>query len=430
MRTPSNGHRWRILLRGAGWWAALFGASATAAEAAFFLRDGDRIVVVGDSITVEGHYVRYLDNFLRTRFPTWTLAVRNSGTNGQVAQRALAAFDTDVLAWRPTVAIVNFGMNDGRRAGGAEFYRTGIVPYVERLRSAGLRVVLCSNSPLDLGDTPGGFTDYNRTFAEMAAFAAGFARERGLAFVDQFNFCHRVWGENRRRAEPIPVSHQTTVPYPSDFVHARGPGQTTMAYIILKTLIAPSEIGSAELDAASGATRGRRSRITDIRRTSDGRTLTFTRTDEASPCWIDDRAPFPGSLGLELVPFTAELNRLTLQVRGLDAGRHELAIDDVPLGVFTAQQLADGVNLAADQRSPVYAPGRRVDAAIRRQTAATKAARDVAFLQPPAWLKVPDLAAQREREWQRRVAEVDALDPAIQAAAKPAPYTIRLTRLP
>lgn len=430
MRTPSSSRGWQIPLCGVARWVALFGASSALAEAGFFVRDGDRIVVVGDSITVEGHYVRYLDNFLRTRFPTWTLAVRNSGTNGQVAQRALAAFDTDVFAWRPTVAIVNFGMNDGRRAGGAEFYRSGIVPYVERLQGAGLRVVLCSNSPLDLGDAPGAFTDYNRTFAEMAAFSAGFARERGLAFVDQFNFCHRVWGENRRRAEPIPVSHQTTVPYPSDFVHARGPGQTTMAYIILKSLGAPAEVGWAELDFATGAARGRRSRIADFRRSSDGSTLTFTRTDEASPCWIDDRAPFPGSLGLELVPFTEELNRLPLHVRGLVAGRYELAIDDVRLGVFTAQQFADGVNLAADLRSPVYAPGRRVDAAIRRQTSTTKAAREVAFLQPPSWLKVPDLAAQREREWQRRVAEVDTLDAVIQAAAMPAPYTCRLTRLP
>jgi hypothetical protein len=71
-----------------------------------------------------------------------------------------------------------------------------------------------------------------------------------------------------------------------------------------------------------------------------------------------------------------------------------------------------------------------VDAAIRRQTAATRAARDVAFLQPPSWLGVPDFAAQREREWKRRVTEIDALDAVIQAAAPPAPYTCRLERVP
>ena len=46
-----------------------------------------------------------------------------------------------------------------------------------------------ANTPLDIGDSPGAFTSHNETFAAMAAFAAEFARSRGFAFVDQFDFC-------------------------------------------------------------------------------------------------------------------------------------------------------------------------------------------------------------------------------------------------
>src|SRR5436190_1548312 len=102
----------------------------------FALRDGDRVVVVGDSNTVSGHYVRYLETFVRTRFPQWTTTFRNAGVNGQTATGGLEIIDADVLVWKPTVVIVNYGMNDGRRGEGVEVYRTGITRYVDRLQAA------------------------------------------------------------------------------------------------------------------------------------------------------------------------------------------------------------------------------------------------------------------------------------------------------
>lgn len=417
-------------------WLAAGGIAASGAgsppdgAASFFFRNGDRIVFVGDSITVEGGYVRYIENFIRTRFPDWIVAVRNAGINGQIAQGGFEVIDTDVLTWNPTVVIINYGMNDGRRrSGGAELYQAGIVPYVDKLLAKGIRAVLCSNTPVDIGDKPGEFTGHNQTFLEMATFAAGLARQRGIPFVDQFGFCHRVWGENRRRAKPIPVSHQTLVPYPSDFVHARGPGQLTMAYIILKTLGAPGEVSSAEIDVSTGKTRGRRSQIAGLEISADRDRVSFTRADLASPCWIDDRAPFPGNLGLELVPFREEMNRMPLVVSGLAPGRYELTIDGYALGVFSAAQLAAGIDLAADARNPLFEVGRQVDARVRTQAAATYAARQVRFFRPPSWLKIPDLQSQQEREFSRRMGSIEAFDATIRMAAAPRARTYRLKRI-
>lgn len=403
--------------------------AAPAAAGSFFFRDGDRIVVVGDSITVEGGYVRYLENFLRTRFPKWTIAVRNAGINGEIAQGGYKVMDRDVMVWRPTAVIVNYGMNDGRRPQGAQIYRDGIVPYVDKLIAHGVRVVLCSNTPLDIGDRPGVFTGYNLSFHEMAGFAAELAAKRGIPFVDQFHFCHDLWGRNRDRPDPVPVSHQTGVPYPSDFVHARGPGQLTMAYIILKTLGAPAEVSAAAIDAVSGRAEVRRCAISEFRALPAVQGISFVRTDEASPCWIDDQQPFPGRLGLKLVPFLEKLNRMPLQVTGLPDGRYSLAIDGQPQGTLSAAQLAAGINLAAAWESPVYGPGRALDAKIRAQRAASYAARQVRFFAPPAWLTVPELEAQKEREFARRREALEKLDAEIHPLAAPRPLRYEIRRV-
>ena len=401
--------------------AALLLLSLAAARADdFFFRDGDRVVVIGDSITVQGDYGRYLEVFLRTRYPKWTLLFRNAGINGHTAQMGLPYLDNDVFFWKPTVAVVNWGMNDGRSKTGVDYYKSGIVPYVDRLLERKLRVVLCSNSPLDIGDEPGKFTDFNVNFDQMAAFAQNLARERGIAFVDQFHFCHRLWGENRKREKPVPVSDQTLAKHSSDAVHARSAGQLTMAYIILKTLNAPAEVSFASLDAATGKAETRRCALSDFRNAAG--VLSFTRADEASPCWIDDI----GARALELVPFQQELNRMTLQIAGLPAKSYELRIDDKPCGLFTAAQLAQGLNLSDLRDSPLCEPGRRVSGLVLSLKSATASAREVLRFQPPPWLTIPDLDAQKQAQFAKSVPEFDKTDAQIAAAAQPQPHRYEL----
>lgn len=308
-------------------------------------------------------------------------------------------------------------------------YRDGIVPFVERILKSGARVVLCSNSPLDTGDEPGRFTGYNQSFDEMARFARDLAAEKGIPFVDQFHFLHTIWGRNRQREKPVPVSHQTLVPYSSDFVHARGPGQLTMAYIILKSLGAPGEVSFAAVDAGTGRATVRNCAIREFRALDGTQGIAFVRADRASPCWIDNQEPFPGHLGLQIVPFMEELNRMPLQVTGLAAGEYELRIDGEVCGKFSSAELAAGIDLAANRESPVYRTGRRLDDKLREQRGATYAARQIRLFTPPAWLAIPDLVAQREREFAERLGKLEAYDREIAAAAQPAPLRYELRRV-
>jgi hypothetical protein len=90
-------------------------AAARPAEAEeFFFRDGDAIVMIGDSITEQHLYSNYVEMWTVTRFPAWKLTFRNVGIGGDRSTGGNARFQRDVVAHHPTTMTVDFGMNDGQ----------------------------------------------------------------------------------------------------------------------------------------------------------------------------------------------------------------------------------------------------------------------------------------------------------------------------
>ncbi len=92
-------------------------APATCANGDFYLRDGDRVVFYGDSITQQGFYSSYIEDFVVTRFPQWNVTFVNSGWSGDWAVgggggKAELRLRRDVLAHAPTVVTVLLGTND------------------------------------------------------------------------------------------------------------------------------------------------------------------------------------------------------------------------------------------------------------------------------------------------------------------------------
>src|SRR5262245_35832125 len=51
----------------------------------FFIRDGDRVVFLGDSITEQRLYTTYIEAYALTRYPDWKLTFRNVGWGGDTA---------------------------------------------------------------------------------------------------------------------------------------------------------------------------------------------------------------------------------------------------------------------------------------------------------------------------------------------------------
>src|SRR5262252_4520498 len=94
----------------------LLGGAASAQDG-FYLKDGDRVVFYGDSITDQRLYTTFTETFVVTRFPRLKVSFVHSGWGGdRVTGGGGGPIDLrlqrDVFAYKPTVMTVMLGMND------------------------------------------------------------------------------------------------------------------------------------------------------------------------------------------------------------------------------------------------------------------------------------------------------------------------------
>src|SRR6516162_3307149 len=126
------------------------GAHAESPIRTFPLKDGDTWVMVGDSITAQHLHSNYFEAFCYARYPKLTFRFRNSGVGGDTIPKALARYDHDVAAWKPTVVSVELGMND---QGGFTVpqFMANLEKLTERIRKDGAHPVYLSASPINNG---------------------------------------------------------------------------------------------------------------------------------------------------------------------------------------------------------------------------------------------------------------------------------------
>ncbi len=89
-------------------------------EKGFFLKNGDRVVFYGDSITDQRLYTSFVETYVLTRFPTMDVTFVHSGWGGDTVAGGKTSgsidnrLERDVFVYKPTVMTVMLGMNDGR----------------------------------------------------------------------------------------------------------------------------------------------------------------------------------------------------------------------------------------------------------------------------------------------------------------------------
>src|SRR5262245_48422298 len=93
-------------------------AEAPLAQSTFYLKDGDRVVFYGDSITEQRLYTTFTETYVLTRFPKLKVSFVHSGVGGDRVTGGWAGdidlrLNRDVFAHQPTVMTIMLGMNDG-----------------------------------------------------------------------------------------------------------------------------------------------------------------------------------------------------------------------------------------------------------------------------------------------------------------------------
>src|SRR5262249_36886356 len=100
--------------------ALLLPAAVPAAEQSgggYALKDGDRVVFYGDSITDQRLYTVFVESYTVTRFPVRDVTFVHSGWGGDRVTGGGGGpidlrLERDVIAYKPTVVTVMLGMND------------------------------------------------------------------------------------------------------------------------------------------------------------------------------------------------------------------------------------------------------------------------------------------------------------------------------
>src|ERR1041384_2453189 len=96
----------------------LASVSLQARAESFALKNGDRVVFYGDSITDQRLYTTFTETYVVTRFPKLNVTFVHSGWGGdRVTGGGGGPIDhrlnRDVLFYKPTVMTIMLGMNDG-----------------------------------------------------------------------------------------------------------------------------------------------------------------------------------------------------------------------------------------------------------------------------------------------------------------------------
>lgn len=123
------------------------------------------IVCFGDSIT-KG-YTPYFESRLRNEYADYDLRVINAGIPSETTRHGLARVD-EILALRPTVCVVGFGMNDWRKGVDREEFGRNLTEIVRRLQAAHVRVLILTLNPdWQNGQTTPTIDAYNSAIFEV-----------------------------------------------------------------------------------------------------------------------------------------------------------------------------------------------------------------------------------------------------------------------
>ncbi|HKE26236.1 MAG TPA: SGNH/GDSL hydrolase family protein [Bryobacteraceae bacterium] len=324
-------------------------AAAALAQPRFALRDGDRVVFYGDSITDQRLYTTFAETYVVTRFPKLDVSFVHSGWGGdRVSGGGGGPIDVrlwrDVLAYNPTVMTIMLGMNDGHyqpfNQQAFDDFTAGYKHIVDvaKKQLPGIRITAIQPSPYDDVTRPPLFEGgYNAVLLRFSDFLKQLATDQKLALADLNT---PVVAMLTQAKELDAAGAAKILP---DRVHPGAGGHLIMAEALLKAWNAPETVSAVEIDAArKEILRQVNARVTDLQ---FGRGVSWTEMDDALPMPFDTHDAGI-ALAVRASDFRDALDRQPLTVRGLAAGSYTLGIDGDSIGAFTAAQLAHGINLA------------------------------------------------------------------------------------
>ena len=396
-----------------------------------------RVAIVGDSITEQKLYSKYVECWLLACSGVPDLRVMQFGWGGETAGGFANRADNDLGLFDPDIVTLCYGMNDGGyqpwKGEIGTAYEANMRRVLDRLSALGVRsVVVGSPGAVDtnffrpgqtMGDKPA-HAAYNDTLARLRDIDRSLANEKGQRFAD----VHAAMVDAMTKANATLGPKYDVCG--GDGFHPGPNGQLLMAYAFLKGLSVDGSIGEITVDLAAGKAGGTPGqKVTGIEKEGSAATVEVTST--RWPFCFEGDTTSSGSTRsiLPFVPFNDDLNRYRLRVSGLTTPAAKVTWGS-ETKTFTKEQLATGVNLAAEfPRTPFDEPFARFQAAVaEKQNFETFMIKQIVT----DFRHIPDIATDAEAQAAaallsaRLMRRWEELDKTVRERLVPVTHTIRI----
>lgn len=314
------------------------------------LAPGARVGIVGDSITEQKLYSKYMECYLLACSGVPEVKVMQYGWSGERADGFANRLENDLAGFHPTVVTLCYGMNDGGYQPWKDEigigYEKNMRSVLSKLEAIGVKaIVVGSPGAVDtdffrpgtkMGDRPS-HEAYNDTLAHLRDIDKKLATETKQRFAD----VHAAMFDTMQKAKEVLGPKYDVCG--GDGFHPGPNGQLLMAYAFLKGLGLDGNIGEIAVDLKGKATGSAGHKVL-----SSGNGKVELESTRWPFCFEGDGKSSGSTRSIvQFVPFNQDLNRLTLKVTGLDSAKAKVTWGSESKE-FTREQLTAGVNLAAE----------------------------------------------------------------------------------
>ncbi|HLY43029.1 MAG TPA: SGNH/GDSL hydrolase family protein [Terracidiphilus sp.] len=312
------------------------------------LHDGDRVVFYGDSITAQQFYTRFVEDFVLTRYPEMRVTFVNAGVPGDTVWGGYTGDQAtrlrrDVFPQHATVITIMLGMNDGYYVPFEQKYfdifTKGYRALLAAMQSSdpAPRITLLTPTPYDEVTHGTEFAHYNEVISRHAAFVRELAASSHLPMSDFYEAIESLANAGAKKNSSLSA---LLIP---DRIHPAEQAHWIMAARLARTWGLSPVVSRVSMDASKAVVlAAENTRVTAFESKQDG--LSWTQADNA--------LPLPLPLENEMMQFVLDISDLAamdqqiLQIANLSQARYVLKIDGKPIGSFSREQFAKGINLA------------------------------------------------------------------------------------
>ncbi len=227
---------------------AVYAISISLISAEEKLKQNDRIVFLGDSITAAGPrptgYITLASKQIELAYPDLNVELIGAGIGGHKVPDCQKRLKTDVLDQKPTIVFIYIGINDvwhwthpkviarGKKGTTPEAFESGLRDMIEQINGAGARVILCT--PTVIGEKPDGTNPDDARLDQYADISRTVAEETDSQLLD----LRKAFISNLKQNNPENLTQGILT---SDGVHMNEAGDQLIAKLVLEALKVPSE---------------------------------------------------------------------------------------------------------------------------------------------------------------------------------------------